>query len=420
MRSRGIAIALATGRPYFGAQKIIAELAIRHPSVFFSGALIIEPRSGAVVLEKGVPPEIALEVYSRLADSRLYFEWYTRDEYFTEANRRYAEVHAHYLGRRPRHEKFSSVDRSTPILKFVAVLSDEYERREFADLLAGLDVTVTVGTGASHPGISFANVTSTSASRAVAFDELIRSNGVSAAEVLAFGDAAADLEFLRRARFGVAMGNAPREVQEGAKFVTRSVAADGVAYAIERLFAAIPQSSVKFSPWTPDQLYSFLSEHKISYQRIDHEAVFDCAAAEVVMAGIPGAGAKNLFLRDEKKRNYYLVVVPHAKRVDLRALGRAIGSDNVSGGRLSFGSPEDLMNMLGVSPGSVTLLAAVNDRDRVVQLLIDEELWKEDSIQLHPLVNTSSLVLSRDSIERFLAAIDRPCRVIPVPARIDR
>ena len=104
------------------------------------------------------------------------------------------------------------------------------------------------------------------------------------------------------------------------------------------------------------------------------------------------------------------MTVPHDRAVDLNALGAALGA-----GRLGFASPERLLKHLGITPGSVSLLALVNDRAGAVEFVIDRALWDADAVQAHPLVNTATMVLAHADLERFLAATGHAPRVIDVP-----
>ncbi len=147
----------------------------------------------------------------------------------------------------------------------------------------------------------------------------------------------------------------------------------------------------------PSPLIAFLSEHGIACRRCDHPAVFTVAEAARRVPPLPGAKTKNLFLRDKPGRRHFLVCVPADKSVDMKALSAAIGA-----GRLSFGSPQRLKKRLGIEPGAVTLFALFNDPDHAVELYFDEELWQAEAFQFHPLVNTSTLVIARQALERFL------------------
>ncbi len=159
-------------------------------------------------------------------------------------------------------------------------------------------------------------------------------------------------------------------------------------------------------------IFSFLDENGIRYQRFEHEAVFTVEESSK-LAPMPGADTKNLFLRDKKGRRHFLVSVPHDKAVDLKALKTLLKADN-----LSFASPERLLELLGVTPGSATLLGLVTDHAGAVEAVIDEAIWKQDAIQCHPLRNTATLVVPREDMEKFLTLTGHgEFRVLDVPMR---
>lgn len=160
-------------------------------------------------------------------------------------------------------------------------------------------------------------------------------------------------------------------------------------------------------------IYSFLSQHAIPYEKCDHPPVFTCEESDRLVPHLPGARTKNLFLRDDKGKRYFLVVVECAKSADLKALKQLIGVS-----KLSFGSPEKLKEMLGVEPGAVTMLGLIADTKGEVEVFLDTEIWEADFLQCHPLVNTASLVVSHEGIEKFLKASNHAWNVIDVPARI--
>ena len=157
-------------------------------------------------------------------------------------------------------------------------------------------------------------------------------------------------------------------------------------------------------------VYHFLAGHGIEYERHDHPAVYTVADVQRLVPPLPAAGTKNLFLRDKKGRRHFLVVVPALKRVNLKALGRGVGC-----GHLSFGSPQRLKKHLGVDPGSVTVLALINDAGHAVEVIFDQELWQEAAFQFHPLVNTSTLLITRDNLQRFFKATGHDVKILPVP-----
>jgi Ala-tRNA(Pro) deacylase len=158
-------------------------------------------------------------------------------------------------------------------------------------------------------------------------------------------------------------------------------------------------------------LSAFLAAHGIDAPCHAHPPVMTVAESERLVPPLPGARTKNLFLRDRKGARHFLVTVPHALAVDLDALGAALAA-----GRLGFASPERLRRHLGITPGSVSLLALVNDGARAVEFVIDRTLWDAAAVQAHPLRNDATMVIAHHDLERFLAATGHVPRVIDVPA----
>ena len=157
-------------------------------------------------------------------------------------------------------------------------------------------------------------------------------------------------------------------------------------------------------------IYTFLDDHHIQYQRHDHPPVYTVEDVNRLVPPLEAAKTKSLFLRDAKGKRHFLVIVRGEKRVDLKAL-----PDLLNSSRLRFGSPERLKKYLGVDPGSVSLFAAVNDMDKAVEIIVDIALWQADAFQFHPLVNTATLVISRDNVRRFLDQTGHDAQILDVP-----
>ncbi len=145
------------------------------------------------------------------------------------------------------------------------------------------------------------------------------------------------------------------------------------------------------------QVLTYLDSHSIRYVRTEHPPVFTCEEAGVYRPPMPAVHTKNLFLRDRQNR-FYLLMTACAKRVDMKALGKAVG-----GSKLHFSAEQELLDVLGLTPGAVTVLAVVNDEAQQVQLLIDSEIWDEEHFLCHPLVNTATLLMKRDDLWRFFS-----------------
>ena len=156
-------------------------------------------------------------------------------------------------------------------------------------------------------------------------------------------------------------------------------------------------------------LAAFLAHHGIDTQRFDHAPVMTVEESERLVPKLPGAKTKNLFLRNKKGDRHFLVTVPHDLAVDLNALGTQLGA-----GRLGFASAERLQRHLGITPGSVSLLALANDTSHAVEFVIDRRLWEADAVHAHPLRNDATMVLPHAALERFLAATGHVPRVLLV------
>jgi Ala-tRNA(Pro) deacylase len=159
--------------------------------------------------------------------------------------------------------------------------------------------------------------------------------------------------------------------------------------------------------YTQEQLFQFLEEHQISYQLYRHEPVFTCEQAFAIIAemNVPGIGIKNLFLKDSKK-NFYHIVAIDSTRVDLKITGKTLQAKD-----LRFADANLLMQYLGVQPGSVTPLALINDKNHEVQVVLDSEIFKHEFIQIHPLKNDATIVITPGDLIKFLGLIDRSYRV---------
>lgn len=136
------------------------------------------------------------------------------------------------------------------------------------------------------------------------------------------------------------------------------------------------------------EVYDFLTSRGIEYEVTEHGAVFNMEEMSHVELPHPEADAKNLFVRDDKKRNYYLITVRGDKRVDLKKF-----REEHSTRQLSFASENDLMSLLDLIPGAVTPLGILNDSEKKVKLFLDEELLKCGLIGVHPNDNTATVWL---------------------------
>ena len=152
-------------------------------------------------------------------------------------------------------------------------------------------------------------------------------------------------------------------------------------------------------PATPEELIAFLDSLAIPNDTIEHPAFFTVAESSAARPDISGGHTKNLFVKDKKSRLFLLVLGAHTE-IDLKRAHERIGGQ----GRLSFGSAEQLEEIWGVRPGSVTPFGAINDRDGRVTVVLDAAMMVHERLNFHPLVNTRTTGLASADLVKFLRA----------------
>jgi Ala-tRNA(Pro) deacylase len=162
---------------------------------------------------------------------------------------------------------------------------------------------------------------------------------------------------------------------------------------------------------TPDELFAFLAGLGIDVATVRHPPLFTVADSRALRGEIDGAHTKNLFLKD-RKDNVFLVTVEEQAIVDLKTIHTIIGA----AGRVSFGKPDLLMELLGVEPGAVTVFGAINDATGRVKVVLDAALTEHDTINAHPLINDATTSISRDDLLRFLRATGHEPAILKVSA----
>lgn len=150
-----------------------------------------------------------------------------------------------------------------------------------------------------------------------------------------------------------------------------------------------------------------LDELKIAYVKHEHPAVFTCEEADVHCAKIPGGKSKSLFLRNRKGETHYLVVMEAAKKLDMKKLTQLLGES-----KISFASEDRLQKYLKLTPGSVSPFGLINDVNKEVIVILDQDLLKYDRLSYHPNINTATLELSREDVQKFLKFTENKTRVL--------
>jgi Ala-tRNA(Pro) deacylase len=159
----------------------------------------------------------------------------------------------------------------------------------------------------------------------------------------------------------------------------------------------------------PSDLFAFLDRLGIAHVSVTHPPLFTVGQSQSLRGTIPGGHTKNLFLKD-KKGALFLVTALEDAVIELKSLHRLLNAS----GRFSFGSADLMRETLGIEPGAVTPLAAMNDTERRVTVVLDAALMRHDTINCHPLVNTMTTSIARADLVRFLDATGHPPRIVAI------
>lgn len=159
------------------------------------------------------------------------------------------------------------------------------------------------------------------------------------------------------------------------------------------------------------RVYDLLDELGIEFCRIDHTPAGKMEACGEIDKKLGVVICKNLFLCNRQKTKFYLLMMPADKPYRTRIFSKLAGSS-----RLSFGPPEEMEEFLDVTPGSVSILGLMNDKNNVVRLFIDKEVLESEFIGCHPCINTSSLRMkTADIVEKFLPAVNHSYTMVEMP-----
>lgn len=148
---------------------------------------------------------------------------------------------------------------------------------------------------------------------------------------------------------------------------------------------------------TKEETYIYLNDHGVNFEITEHGAVFNMAELEAVKLPYPDTDAKNLFVRDDKRRNYYLITVKGDKRVDLKDFRKKHELRP-----LTFASADELMDIMKLFPGAVSPLGLLSDEEHKVKLFLDEA-FGEGPIGIHPNDNTATVWLRTADLVRIIS-----------------
>jgi len=149
------------------------------------------------------------------------------------------------------------------------------------------------------------------------------------------------------------------------------------------------------------RVYDVLNKMNIPYEVVEHPPALTTEEADSYIVGKEGVRTKTLFLTNKKKTAYYLVIMDDAKRLDMEHLAELLNEK-----RMSFCSPERLMNKMGLHPGVVSIFGLLNNDEHDIKVYLDQEMLSEKKISFHPNDNTKTMFISTEDMYRFLTTID--------------
>ena len=156
------------------------------------------------------------------------------------------------------------------------------------------------------------------------------------------------------------------------------------------------------------RVYSLLDSLGVEYERIDHEPAMTMEVCEQIDASLGALICKNLFLCNRQQTDFYLLMMPANKPFKTKDLSAQIGSS-----RLSFATAEHMEALLDITPGSVSVMGLMNDRECRVKLLVDEDVLAEEYVGCHPCINTSSLrIKTKDLVSKIIPALNHEMTVV--------
>jgi len=236
LKVKGIKTAIASGRPYFAARFLVDELGINDAGMFYTGAHLFDPHTQQTLLENPLLATDALAVVQAAQMLGLYTEVYTPSGFYLQEQTEISRVHAAHLRVSPELGDLTAVVMRSSVSKLlvgvnraahgdkISVLEKQFPQLIFARAYL-----------AAYPDWQFASVISGAATKQRAFEFLLRHHQIKPHQVIAFGDAESDMDFLQMAGIGVAMGNANENVKAVADWVTKSADEVGVVYALNQL-----------------------------------------------------------------------------------------------------------------------------------------------------------------------------------------
>ncbi|MBI2629412.1 aminoacyl-tRNA deacylase [Candidatus Pacearchaeota archaeon] len=148
-----------------------------------------------------------------------------------------------------------------------------------------------------------------------------------------------------------------------------------------------------------EDIKEYLKKHKIEYKVFNHPHVYTVEEASKYNKEIRGIHCKNLFIKEKKSRNYYLVILPAEEKLDLGKFEALFNQ------KLKFANEDDLKDILGLTTGAVSPFGLINDQEYKTELIINKKVWESDFVSFHPNINTETLELSKDNFHKYVNSL---------------
>jgi 5-amino-6-(5-phospho-D-ribitylamino)uracil phosphatase len=239
IQNLGIKTAVASGRPQFAAQWIIDDLALTAPGVFCTGAHVYFPEQQHHFVQHFLPITTLVKLLGALRQADLYYELYTHERFYIERDTAayIRATHAQHLRVSPSVKHFDDIIGAEPVIKLLIGANQPTDIAAIYDLerVFSDECIFAYAKLPAYPDWLFASIIDKRADKNAAFNYLLSHHQLSAEQVMSFGDAQSDKQFLQAAGIGIAMGNAAADVKAVARYTTKAVWDDGIAYALERL-----------------------------------------------------------------------------------------------------------------------------------------------------------------------------------------
>ncbi len=154
------------------------------------------------------------------------------------------------------------------------------------------------------------------------------------------------------------------------------------------------------------EIKQYLKNLNINFKTHIHPAVFTCEQADEYNQEIKGIHSKNLFLKDRKSKNFYLIIIPANKNLEIKKFEPLLNQ------KLKFANENDLQEILKLTPGSVSPFGLINDKEIKVQIIIDKEIWNSDFVSFHPNINTETLELTNQDFHKYINSLKNKLIII--------